>query len=95
MPRPDHQAQPEVTPRAHATQTSLVACGVDSSDDIVDLLADVVQDEGWRAVTHFSPASDGPTPTIDFLTQVRPQACIYAVSIVRLSAGAAQGTARV
>ncbi len=58
----------------------LIAC-VNSSEDIVELLADVMKHEGWRAVTHVSPSKLGPEPTIDFLQQVRPQACIYSVSI--------------
>jgi DNA-binding NtrC family response regulator len=62
------------------TPTPVIAC-CNSSEDIVDLLADVMQDEGWRAVTHVSPATEGPEPTIEFLTQLRPQACIYAVSL--------------
>jgi len=62
------------------TPTPLVAC-CNASEDIVTLLADVMKGEGWRAVTHVSPAEQGPDPTIEFLTQVRPQACIYSVSL--------------
>ena len=80
MPRQDHQSRPTVTPMAHDTQPPLVAC-VDSSEDIVALVADVLKDEGWQAVTHVTPATEGPAPTIDFLTQAQPQACIYSVSL--------------
>ena len=62
------------------TSTPLVAC-CNSSEDIVALLADVLKHEGFRAVTHVSPATLGPDPTINFLTQVRPHACIYSVSL--------------
>ena len=62
------------------TPTPLIAC-CNSSEDIVALLADVLKEEGFRAVTHVSPATQGPEPTIDFLTQVQPHACIYAVSL--------------
>jgi DNA-binding NtrC family response regulator len=65
---------------ANDTPTPLIAC-CNSSDDIVTLLADVMKDEGFRAVTHVSLATQGPEPTIEFLTQVRPQACIYSVSL--------------
>ena len=65
---------------ANDTPTPLIAC-CNSSEDIVTLLADVMKDEGWRAVTHVSPTAQGPAPTIEFLTQVRPQACIYNVSL--------------
>ena len=58
----------------------LIAC-VNASEDIVELLADVMKHEGWRAVTHVSPSKLGPEPTIEFLRQVQPQACIYSVSI--------------
>ena len=58
----------------------LIAC-VNASEDIVELLADVMKHEGWRAVTHVSPSKLGPAPTIEFLRQVQPQACIYSVSI--------------
>ena len=64
----------------HHTPTPLIAC-CNSSEDIVSLLAEVMQDEGFRAVTHVSPTAEGPAPTIEFLTQVRPQACIYNVSV--------------
>ncbi len=62
------------------TPSPLVAC-CNSSEDIVTLLAEVMKDEGFRAVTHVSPTAEGPGPTIDFLTQVRPQACVYNVSL--------------
>ena len=62
------------------TPSPLIAC-VNSSEDIVKLLAEVMKHEGWRAVTHVSPAELGPAPTVEFLTQVRPQACIYSVSL--------------
>ena len=58
----------------------LVAC-VNASEDIVELLAEVMKHEGFRAVTHVSPSKLGPEPTIEFLRQVQPQACIYSVSI--------------
>ena len=58
----------------------LIAC-CNASEDIVSLLAAVMKDEGFRAATHVSPAAEGPAPTIEFLTQVRPQACIYTVSL--------------
>ena len=62
------------------TPTPLIAC-CNSSEDIVALLADILKDEGFRAVTHLSPTRLGPEPTIEFLTQVRPHACIYSVSL--------------
>ena len=58
----------------------LIACA-NSSEDLVALLADVMKQEGWRAVTHVSPTKLGAEPTIEFLTQVQPHACIYAVSV--------------
>ena len=58
----------------------LVAC-VNSSQDIVELLASVLQEEGYRAVTHVSPTREGPQPEIDFLRNVRPQVVIYNVSL--------------
>ena len=65
---------------SHHTATPLVAC-CNSSEDIVELLADVLQHEGWRALTHVTPTKLGPQPTIDFLTQLQPHACIYSVSL--------------
>ena len=62
------------------TPPPLIAC-VNSSEDLVALLADVMKQEGWRAVTHVTPASLGAQPTIEFLAQVQPHACIYAVSV--------------
>ena len=58
----------------------LVAC-VNSSEDIVELLATVLQEDGLRAVTHVSPTKEGPQPEIDFLRNVRPQAVIFNVSL--------------
>ena len=57
----------------------LIAC-LNSSEDVAELLAQVVLLEGWRAVTHVSPTTEGAQPSIDFLTQAQPHACIYAVS---------------
>ena len=58
----------------------LVAC-VNSSQDIVELLAALLQEDGIRAVTHVSPTREGPQPEIEFLRNVRPQAVIYNVSL--------------
>ncbi len=58
----------------------LVAC-VNSSQDIVELLAAVLQDDGLRAVTHVSPTREGPQPEIDFLRNVCPQVVVYNVSL--------------
>ncbi len=62
------------------TPAPLIAC-CNASEDIVKLLAEVMKHEGWRAVTHVSPSDLGPASTIEFLTQVRPHACIYSVSL--------------
>jgi DNA-binding NtrC family response regulator len=64
----------------HHPPTPLIAC-CNSSEDIVSLLAEVMKDEGFRAVTHVSPTAQGPAPTIEFLTQVQPHVCIYSVSV--------------
>ncbi len=58
----------------------LIAC-CNASEDIVELLADVLQLAGFRTVTDVSPASLGPDPTIAFLRQVQPQACVYSVPL--------------
>ncbi len=65
---------------ANYPQPPLIACA-NSSEDIVALLADVLKQEGWRAVTHVTPTKLGAQPTVEFLTQVRPHVCVYSVSV--------------
>ena len=67
-------------PHASSRPPSLVAC-CNASEDIVELLAEVLQLAGFRTVTHVSPTKLGPAPTIAFLTDVQPQACVYSVSL--------------
>ena len=58
----------------------LIAC-VDSSEDVTRLLADYLRLEGFRAVTHVTPVRWGAGPVITFLTDVRPDACVFTVSL--------------
>ena len=58
----------------------LVAC-VDSSEDIVQLLADYLRLDGFRAVTHATPVRWGAEPVIAFVREVRPDACVFSVSL--------------
>src|SRR3712207_2819425 len=58
----------------------LVAC-VDSSEDVVQLLADYLRLEGFRAVTHATPVAWGVDPVIRFVADLRPDACVYNVSL--------------
>jgi len=58
----------------------LVAC-VNSSEDIVQLLADYLRLEGFRTVTHVTPLRCGAGPVIDFLSELRPDACVFSVSL--------------
>ena len=58
----------------------LVAC-VNSSQDLLDLIADALQTCGLRAVTMVSNLREGVRPVIAFLHQLRPDACVYAVSV--------------
>ena len=63
-----------------AKSAPLVAC-VDSSEDVAQLLAEYLRLEGFRAVTHVTPVRWGAQPVIDFVTELRPDACIYTVSL--------------
>ena len=58
----------------------LVAC-VDSSEDIAELLADSLRLDGFRAVSHTTPIRAGAEPVIRFIRDLRPDACVYTVSI--------------
>jgi len=58
----------------------LIAC-VDSSEDVVQLLADYLRLEGFRAVTRVTPVRWGAEPVIAFLTDLRPDACVFTVSL--------------
>ena len=58
----------------------LVAC-VNSSEDIVQLLADYLRLEGFRAVTHVTPVRWGAGPVIEFVSELRPDACVFSVSL--------------
>ena len=65
---PQHSARP------------LVAC-VNSSEDVVDLLADYLRLEDFRAVTHVTPVRWGAEPVIAFLRDLHPDACVFTVSL--------------
>ena len=56
----------------------LVAC-VNSSEDLVQLLAEYLELEGFRAVAHATPIRWGAGPVIDFVSDLRPDACVYSV----------------
>lgn len=58
----------------------LIAC-VNSSADIVELLADVFRDEGFRAVSHASPTGAGVGPSLAFLRDLQPLVCVFNISI--------------
>ena len=58
----------------------LVAC-VNSSEDIVLMLAEHLRMKGVRTVTHVTPVRWGSEPVIEFLVNLRPDVCLYAVSI--------------
>jgi DNA-binding NtrC family response regulator len=57
----------------------LVAC-VNSSEDLVWLLAEYFRDEGFRAVTQVSSSRTDPTRLLTFLTDLQPDACLYAIA---------------
>ena len=65
---------------SHDETGPLVAC-VDSSEDIAQLLADYLRLEGLRAVTHVTPVRWGAEPVIAFITNLRPDACVFTVSL--------------
>jgi len=69
-------APPERTPQA----APLIAC-CNSSEHVVQLLADYLRLEGFRAVTHVAPSYAGAAPAVAFLTGAQPQVCLYAVSL--------------
>ena len=58
----------------------LIAC-VDSSEDIVQLLADSLCLDGFRVVTHATPLRRGSEPVIQFIAGLRPDACIYTIGL--------------
>ena|SRR5215211_8126699 len=57
----------------------LVAC-VNSSEDLVWLLAEYFREEGFRAVTQVSSSHTDPTRLLTFLRDLQPDACLYAIS---------------
>ena len=69
-------AQPKTAPQT----APLVAC-VDSSEDLVQLLADYLRLDGFRVVTHGTPIRWGSEPVIRFVSELRPDACVYSVSV--------------
>ena len=58
----------------------LIAC-LNSSQDLVELLGDVLEYGGFRTASLATTHREGAQPAIDFLRRVRPQACVYAVSV--------------
>jgi DNA-binding response OmpR family regulator len=57
----------------------LVAC-VNSSDDLVQLIAEYFREEGFRAVAQVSSVRADPTRLVTFLTDLQADACVYSVS---------------
>ncbi len=45
------------------------------------MLAEVLQDDGFRAVSLVTTINEGAPKAIDFLRQTQPQACVFAVSL--------------
>ena len=64
----------------HSETFPLVAC-VDSSEDVAQLVADYLRLDGFRAVTHVTPVCWGAEPVISFVTELRPDACVFTVSL--------------
>ncbi len=58
----------------------LVAC-CDANEEVAQLLADYLQLDGFRTVAHVMPSGAGAAPVIQFVSQVRPDACIVTVSL--------------
>ena len=58
----------------------LVAC-VDSSEDVANLLADYLRLGGFRTVVHTTPVRWGAEPVISFIRELRPDACVFTVSL--------------
>ena len=58
----------------------LVAC-VNSSEDVAQLLAEWLRTDGFRAVAYITPIRYGAEPIIQFITELRPDACVYTVAI--------------
>ena len=65
---------------SHPDTAPLVAV-VNSSEDVVQLLADYLRLDGFRAVTHVTPIRWGSEPVVRFVSELRPDACIYNVSL--------------
>jgi len=65
---------------AHSVARPVVAC-IDSNVDITRLLADVLHLEGFRAVPHVTPVRWEASSVVDFLSMLRPDACIFSVSL--------------
>ena len=53
---------------------------LNSSQDIVQLLQEVLEDDGFRTVTFVSGIERGPHDSLDFLRQHRPQIVLYSVA---------------
>ena len=65
---------------APGTGPPLVAC-INSSEDVVQLLADWFREEGFRAVSYVTPIRYGTAPVVQFVTALQPDVCVYTVSI--------------
>ena len=66
--------------RQAEARAPLVAC-VNSNEDVVQLLADSLRLDSFRAVSHATPIRQGADPVIQFVRDLRPDACIYNVSL--------------
>jgi DNA-binding NtrC family response regulator len=69
----------EVVAMTNEMPAPLIAC-VNSSEDLVQLLAEYFREEGFRAVTQVSSVRSDPTRLVTFLTDLHADACIYSVS---------------
>ncbi len=58
----------------------LVIC-CDANEEVAQLLADYLGLDGFRTVAHVTPSGAGAAPVVQFVSQVRPDACIVTVSL--------------
>lgn len=54
---------------------------VDSSEQVVELIAELLHDAGFRTATLFAAEDKGPLEGVDFLSAHKPAACVYSSSL--------------
>src|SRR4051794_26113246 len=76
---PNSDASEATVRRIPAAEHPLIAV-VDSSEEIVDVLAEILREDGFRADSFVPAVDSAPAQVAAFLSALRPDCCLFGVS---------------